>query len=1631
MLQRIFAILTSAAMGLLASAAVLVLAGHPAGVAWAAPAARPLADVLTVGGACGTTIQACIDFANPGDEVHIPAGLYTESVTVDKAISITGDLSSTTIIHAVDGQRVMTFTTQTTLPVYLAAVTLTGGVYSPTAGFDPMLCGGGLRIYATGAAILQDVTITNNTSNCGGGLGIFGSGPVTLDGVDIVSNTAGVGGGILSAQAELDLVSGSVRGNVGTYLSGGIEQEYGYFTMSGGEVVNNSTDYFGGGVSVFWPGAVFTQTGGSIVSNTAARIGGGIFAQGATLWLLGGNVMSNSAPTGAGIAIYSDPGVPSALTLGGGTIAYNATIGAAGGVYLTGPATTFTQTSGSIEHNSAIVGGGLVQDAGSSVRLLGGQVFSNTAAEGAGLYVITGTLTLEGGQITANAATHWALGGGVYLNGPQAILTETAGSIESNTATQGGGIYVAAAQAWLLGGQVVSNSAASDGGGVYATSASTLTLAGGDIFSNSATNGGGVAVIGPDSMLTQTGGSIDSNSAGSFGGGIYALTGTVTLDGGDIDGNDANDGGGVFVQSGQITLSGGSIYSNTAYVGGGLANAQAQSTLAGTQIMSNSATYGGGVALDAPGAVFTQTSGTIAGNTAQLYGGGIANPGRVVLLGGKIVSNSASSGGGGIAGLSSFLPYGSVTIIGGASIAGNTAYLGGGAYIELNTLFTQTAGLIVSNTAFIGGGLYMDRAQGWLAGGQVISNSATNGGGVYALTSTVTIGGGEISGNSVANIGGGIAASSSSLVLNSGVISQNTAVALGGGLWLAYGQATLAGGTVYSNSAETGGGLAQGSGQLALTGATIEGNSADYGAGIAVQGPSETFTQTGGRIDNNTAQILGGGLAASDSWVTLSGGSIDGNQAGYGAGVLSTADSFSAHLTLAGASVESNTATGAGGGGVYVGGAQSFFTQTAGSIEHNIAITGGGIYEDQGAVWFLGGGILSNTASASAGGVFIGGSGAAAATISDSIIAGNLASAGIGGIEVDQGTLVISNSRILANTGTGAGAIGQAGGLNPVSVSVGNSCISGNGPLTSVVNAGGPTIDARGNWWGAADGPAGAGPGSGDAVSSGVDYSGFLTTPAPSCPAPAYDLTVARNGTGAGRVTSSPAGIDCGSDCSMTFDQGTVVTLTATPALSSTFTGWTGACSGTDACVITMTQPAAVTATFTLSSYSLTVGLAGNGSGSVSSLPPGIDCDAACGQAYDYGTIVTLTATPAVSGTFAGWSGACGGPDACVITMTQPAAVTATFTLSSYTLTVGLAGNGSGLVTSLPPGIDCGGACEQAHDYGTYGTVVTLTATPAIRSTFAGWTGACGGMGSCIVTMTQPAAVTATFAISSYTLTVGLAGNGNGHVTSQPPGIDCGGACDHAYEYGTVVTLTATLAMGTSFTGWSGPCAGWGWCVVPMSQTAAVTATFTLNGEMLTAAKAGTGDGTVTGVPGSIDCGAACSQVFDYGTVVSLTAEPAASSIFAGWQGACAGSAACLVTLTQPSLITATFSLKSYTLTVMLSGAGSGSVASVPAGLSCGSTCAASFAYGSALTLTVAPTAGSSFAGWSGPCAGTGPCGLVITQATTVTAEFDAQAPRFTIYLPVLAEGAAAAGAPYRKWVGGWRVLEGIVPDWR
>jgi len=169
----------------------------------------------------------------------------------------------------------------------------------------------------------------------------------------------------------------------------------------------------------------------------------------------------------------------------------------------------------------------------------------------------------------------------------------------------------------------------------------------------------------------------------------------------------------------------------------------------------------------------------------------------------------------------------------------------------------------------------------------------------------------------------------------------------------------------------------------------------------------------------------------------------------------------------------------------------------------------------------------------------------------------------------------------------------------------------------------------------------------------------------------------------------------------------------------------------------------------------------------------------------------------------------------------------------------------------------------------------------------------------------------ATTTISCSGVTITRNGTGSGTVTSSPAGITCGASCSAQFGNGTPMTLTATAAVGSDFTGWSGGgCAGAGLCTFVLNGAKSITATFTLQTRTLRVAKKGTGRGTVTSSPGGIGCGGACSFGFPYGTTAKLTAKPTPTSVFGGWGGACTGKATCSLSMTTDRTATATFKAK-------------------------------------------------------------------------------------------------------------------------
>lgn len=174
---------------------------------------------------------------------------------------------------------------------------------------------------------------------------------------------------------------------------------------------------------------------------------------------------------------------------------------------------------------------------------------------------------------------------------------------------------------------------------------------------------------------------------------------------------------------------------------------------------------------------------------------------------------------------------------------------------------------------------------------------------------------------------------------------------------------------------------------------------------------------------------------------------------------------------------------------------------------------------------------------------------------------------------------------------------------------------------------------------------------------------------------------------GQGTVTSADGAINCtngSGSCYATYANGTAVTLTASPASGSGFSGWSGACTGGNPCSLTMNSNLTATATFgTVATYTLTV--SETGQGTVTSADGEINCtngSGTCSAVYNSGSSVTLTATAASGSTFTQWSGACSGKNPCSVSMTGNMTATATFETTPAWAIVNKASN-AGAITSL------------------------------------------------------------------------------------------------------------------------------------------------------------------------------------------------------------------------------------------------------------------------------------------------------------------------------------------------------------
>jgi hypothetical protein len=526
-------------------------------------------------------------------------------------------------------------------------------------------------------------------------------------------------------------------------------------------------------------------------------------------------------------------------------------------------------------------------------------------------------------------------------------------------------------------------------------------------------------------------------------------------------------------------------------------------------------------------------------------------------------------------------------------------------------------------------------------------------------------------------------------------------------------------------------------------------------------------------------------------------------------------------------------------------------------------------------------------------------------------------------------------------------------------------------------------------------------------------------------------LTVAKAGSGNGTVAANiPGTIDCGVRCSAWFDPPAEVTLTATPSAGSWFEGWSGACSGTRDCVLTMDSAKEVTASFSaVATYSLTVNTAGNGQGTVTTpdTEPDVSCSANAGTCVANAprqSTVTLQAQPSADSIVASWSGCTPSADklTCTVTMAGARSVTATFQPATYVLTAranALYGaTGTLSTTDAAPTISCPTGAGPCTGSAANGASVTLHAQPGANSLVSSWSPGCTPSAdklTCTLTMMGPRSVSVTFQPRTYVLTASANGTfgatGTVSTTDTAPPISCttgAGPCTGSATNGATVTLRAQPGAGSLVASWSGcaPSPDKLTCTVAMTGAKSVAATFQPATYALTARATGlygaTGTVSTTDTAPPISCATGagpCTGSAANGATVTLRAGAGAGSLVASWSG-CTPSAdklTCTVAMTWAKSVTANFQPATYVLTASANGAfgatGTVSTTDTAPPISCATgvgACTGSAANGATVTLRAEPGAGSLVSAWSGctPSADKLTCTLTMTAARSVTATF-------------------------------------------
>ncbi|GAB2987927.1 beta strand repeat-containing protein [Nocardioides montaniterrae] len=516
-----------------------------------------------------------------------------------------------------------------------------------------------------------------------------------------------------------------------------------------------------------------------------------------------------------------------------------------------------------------------------------------------------------------------------------------------------------------------------------------------------------------------------------------------------------------------LTLTGGHYQA-----GGALPIVNGTVTTTNVNVTNSAAINGGGVYV-ANGSL-TMNQGSVTGNTAtataanQGWGGGILGAAAATLkIDGTLVADNKSDGAGKALGLGGGLLTLGPTTVTNATFRNNTAGpvanagYGGGVYVA-GPSFTATGSTFTGNSAFIGGG-FATAKPATLQGDTVSSNTAALGGGVYS-TANLAVTGGELSNDkATTNYGGALYVSGTPTAPTTAsadgtTFNGNSAPTSGGAIYTTGNTTTslLGGASLSNNTAQSGAAVAN-AGSLTVRNSSISGNNASYQGGALYNGPAvaadnPTATLVDSSLDNNTAAFAGGALSnAAPGTLTVRGGHLNGNSAVAG-GALVNASSASVTSVVA----SQNVATQLGGGAFYNGATldvadSALSGNTATWTSGNTTGLGGAVYSGSGTANATTKVSVRRTTidgnhgyAGSAISAWSSGSGTVnQLAISDSTIAGNVASSTSGAILAVGSKVSVARSTLSENTAATNGFSVLA--MSNATVGVAGSIIAGNG----------------------------------------------------------------------------------------------------------------------------------------------------------------------------------------------------------------------------------------------------------------------------------------------------------------------------------------------------------------------------------------------------------------------------------------------------------------------------------------------------------------------------------------------------------------------------------------------------------